>query len=118
MRAKINDDNSYPVGLIWSDDDELIIKQDANGNFISPKKDIELWIYYINNPWSITAVNYEILPNYENINEWIARKFVIVYDSIDACIAARGTTPGEALSNLEEFILEVTEQYYKEDKND
>lgn len=116
MRAKINDDNSYPVGLIWLGDDEhsITIKQDANGNFISPKKDIEYWIHCINNPWSITSVNYEIRLNYQNIDEWIARKFVIVYDSFDACIAARGTTPEEALSNLEEFILEVTKRYYKE----
>ena len=117
---KINDDESYPVGLIWLGDDEhsVTIKQDANGNFVSSEKDIEYWIYCINNPWSKTSVRYEIFLNYQNIDEWIARKHVIVYDSLEACIAARGATPGEALNNLEEFILEVTEQYYKEDKND
>jgi hypothetical protein len=104
---------TYNVGLIWPGDDEnsVTIMQDSVGNFISSEQDIKDWVYCINNPWSGTSMEYEIHPDYRNTDEWIARKKVIVYDSLDACIAARGATPKDALENLEDFILEVTKQY-------
>lgn len=113
---------TYDVGLIWPGDDEhsVTIKQVVEGTFINNEKDIKDWVHCINNPWSSTSMSYEIHPNYNNYEyeEWIARKTVIVYDSLEACIAARGSTPKEALENLEDFILEVTKQYYKEKENE
>jgi predicted RNase H-like HicB family nuclease len=106
---------TYNVGLIWPGDEHSVeIMQDAEGNFITDEKHIKDWVYCLNNPWSGTSMEYEIYPNYQKADEWIARKKVIVYDSLDACIAARGSTPKEALDNLKLFILEVTEQYYEE----
>ena len=108
---------TYNVGLIWQDDDEhsVTIMQDAEGNFLNTEKDVKDWVHYLNNSWSDTSMFYEINPNYNNheYKEWVARKTVIVYDSLDVSIAARGATPKEALDNLELFILKVTEQYYK-----
>ena len=113
------DNETYSVGLIWPGDEHSVeIMQDAEGNFITDEKQIKDWVYCLNNPWSGTSMEYEIYPNYQNADEWIARKKVIVYDSLDACIAARGSTPKEALDNLELFILEVTEQYYVEEEEE
>lgn len=110
---------TYNVGLIWPGDEHSVeIMQDAEGNFLNKERDIKDWVHCINNPWSGTSMEYEIYPNYHKADEWIARKKVIVYDSLDACIAARGATPKEALENLEDFILEVTEQYYEEDEEE
>lgn len=113
---------TYNVGLIWPGDDEhcVTISQDAEGNFISKEQDIKDWVYCLNNPWSGTSMSYEINPNYNNheYEEWVARKTVIVYDSLDACVAARGSCPTEALENLEAFIKEVTEQYYEEEEDE
>lgn len=112
----------FNVGLIWPDDAEhsIVITQDEEGNFLNKEKDIKDWVYCLNNPWSGTSMSYEINPNYNNheYEEWVARKTVIVYDSIDACVAARGATPKEALDNLELFILKVTEQYYDEEEEE
>ncbi len=110
-----NNNEVFNVGLIWPGGDKysIAITQDEEGNFLNKERDIEDWVHCLNNPWSGTSMSYEIYPNYQNheYEEWIARKKVIVYDSLDACIAARGATPKEALENLEDFILEVTKKY-------
>lgn len=114
------DNETYNVGLIWpgADEHSVTIMQDSEGNFINDEQEIKDWVHCINNPWSGTSMEYEIYPNYQKADEWIARKKVIVYDSLDACIAARGATPKEALDNLELFILEVSEQYYEEEEEE
>lgn len=59
-------------------------------------------------------MSYEVTPNYSE-GGWIATKIVVVYDSIDARICARGNTPQEAITACEEAIKILTEKYYKED---
>lgn len=112
----------FNVGSIWPGDEEhsIVITQDEEGNFLNKERDVKDWVHCLNNPWSGTSMSYEITPNYNNYEyeEWVARKTVIVYDSLDACVAARGSTPKEALENLEDFIQEVTEQYYEEEEDE
>ena len=102
------------VGLIWCGDDEHSTKifQDPKGNFTNPEKDLNDWAFALNNPWSDTSTHYSVHPNYHFPGEWIAERTIIVYDDIEAHIAARADTPQDAIVACDKFMAEVIEKYY------
>ena len=103
----------FNVGLIQSGKKETVIKQTEDGTFLNTKKELGDWVYCLNEPWSRTSMYYEILPNYQEEDGWCARKVVIVFDDLEAVIAAQGATPQEAVIACEEFIEELTNKYYQ-----
>lgn len=108
----------YHIGKLWTGDDDhiLIISKDETGVFINSQDELKDWVYALNNPWSGTSMSYNVYPNYRE-GGWIATKTVIVYDSIDAEILASGDTPQDAITNVDQLIIDLSNTYHKEDKD-
>ena len=102
------------VGLLWCGGKTIEIKK-LGDIFINPKNEIEDWVHYLNNPWSDTSMGYEVDPN-EDGKGWIAKKTVVVYDTVDAEISIVGSTPQDAVAACEEEIRALTEKYCKDKK--
>jgi hypothetical protein len=108
------------VGLIWAGEEEhsTKIEQTPEGDFVNSEEDLKTWANLLNNPWSDTSSHYSIVPNYHFPGEWIAEKNVIVYDDVEAHIAANGDSPVEALKALQEFEKEVIDKYASNEEDD
>ena len=108
------------VGVLWCGDDEHSTKiyQNPDGKFTNPEKDLNDWAFALNNPWSDTSTYYEVHPNYHFPGEWIAERTVIVYDSIEAHVAARAETPHDAIVACDKFMQEVIDNYAPKDNDE
>jgi hypothetical protein len=108
------------VGLLWCGDEEhsTQIMQNPDGSYVNQEDDLRDWAMALNDPWSDTSCYYDVRPNYSFPGEWIAEKTIIVYDSIEAHIAARGDTPQDAIVACDEFMKEVIEKYYIADEEE
>jgi hypothetical protein len=101
------------VGTIWYGNSvpETYIEKDENDEFINKESDIKDWIHCLNNPWSGTSMHYEVVPNYGS-DGWVATKVVVVYDTLDASISAKGASPQEAITAVDIALKVLTEKYY------
>ena len=87
------------------------IKQDNRSRFLNSEEELAEFAFCLSNPWSDTSMHYAIHPDYHKKGSWVASKTIIVYDSIEAQASACGTTPEEAIRNVDLFIKAVIDTY-------
>lgn len=122
MKDNVLTNTNICVGLLWTGDEEHSVKieQNALGEFLNTEDELHNWAYALNNPWSDTSTHYNVHPNYHFPGEWVAERTIIVYDDIEAHIAARANTPQDAIVACDNFMKAVIEKYYvkEEDKDE
>lgn len=80
------------------------------------QREVQGWLNGIDEPWSPTAVNYNVHPSYETgdipANEtWVCDYTSIVYDGIEAHVRAHGSSPQTAFQKCIALIQELLSDY-------
>lgn len=85
------------------------------------QKDLQGWLFGLDEPWSDTSVSYIISPNHKNPTPetaWKVEYTSIFYDCLESVAISYGSTPQEAFTNVQTMVDYLIDKYYIRDSKD
>lgn len=112
------------TGAVGKFDITAFTREDLESTDPEKQREVQGWLNGLDEPWSPTAVNYNVHPSYETgvipVSEaWVCDYTSIVYDGIEAHVRTHGSSPQTAFQKCVNLIQELLQDYYEApDDND
>lgn len=111
------------TGTVGKFDITTFTREDLDSTDSEKQREVQGWLNGIDEPWSDTAISYNIHPSYatghipEN-ERWVCDYTSIVYDGIEAHVRVCASTPQDAFTKCVALIQELLQDYYVEPKDE